>query len=254
MADHDELEGDVKQRQTQQGAGLGLPDEGQQQAGQGVAGQPKSQRARLAQAVGQQRHQSLAAQFRQADDRRSARQRGDLQAKRILQPDAEDEVDQFVGSAGPQRYRDACQRRNVPQHSPKMGPRTACEGVVRVAARRHPPQDRKHAHSQERQQRERRRPAIARNQEAHGRHAGNEGQRPTHLGHGQRQSTPLIGNAVAEVGLHGRVEQVLAQHRQNERRRQRPQRGRKRNQPHPKGEQGHPRQHPKAPSALVGHG
>ena len=49
-----------------------------------------------------------------------SRQRGDLQAERILQPHTEDQVDKFVARARPQRDRDPGEGGDVRQHSAEI--------------------------------------------------------------------------------------------------------------------------------------
>ncbi len=116
MADQHVLKGDVKQEQAHQCAELRLADNGQQEAGQDIPVQAQHQCSRLAQTVGGQGDKALPAQFGDADHGRGAGQRGDLQPERVLQPDAENQIDQLIPGTRPHSNRDARQGRDMPEH------------------------------------------------------------------------------------------------------------------------------------------
>ena len=101
--------------------------------------------------------------------------------------------------------------------------------------------------------RERRHPAPAGDQETHQRDSDHEGQRPAKLGEGDRPAAPFIGDAVADVGLHARVEDVLAEGCQD-------QRDGKAGKARPEDHHGRPdreepctQEHTETPAAPVGH-
>ena len=183
-ADNGEFEGDIKEEQADQCPQFRPAEPGQGQGCQRIDRQPEGDGAQFAQPVNKGGHQALGAHFGDADHGRGSPQGGNLEAEGILQPDAEDQVDLFVGGAW-----QASRRPGRPGRAGRSVPaenchaqRCALAGGSSFGSIQKRPATINHA--QQGQKRERRHPAFAGDQETHQRDSHHKGQRPAELGDG----------------------------------------------------------------------